>query len=174
MPRSRRHNTQARARLRRDDSTTGDLASLDQALSDTQGRQANISRRVAALDVDDVAAPLLAELANLGKQRRQLQTERSAIAARQDGWQAARSQLGDVQSWCRDIAGRLGTLTYEQKRLALEALGVQVQVWRSDHDPRYMITASIPLGDPEPSQTRQEMPLYVQSQNHHSYRLLMT
>jgi hypothetical protein len=39
-------------------------------------------------------------------------------------------------------------MTYADKRLALDALGVQAKVWRSDHEPRYEITASIPLDAP--------------------------
>jgi hypothetical protein len=42
---------------------------------------------------------------------------------------------------------RLGELTYDQRRLALDALGVHVRVWRPDHPNRFKIEASIPLGD---------------------------
>jgi hypothetical protein len=38
-------------------------------------------------------------------------------------------------------------LTYAEKRLALEALNVRVRLYRTDHEPRYEITASIPLGE---------------------------
>ena len=38
-----------------------------------------------------------------------------------------------------------GWLDYEAKRLAVDTLGVQVQVLHRTHDPRYMITASMPM-----------------------------
>ena len=47
--------------------------------------------------------------------------------------------------WCRTVADHLGALIYEQKRLALDALGIQVQLWKADHTPRFQITATIPL-----------------------------
>jgi hypothetical protein len=55
--------------------------------------------------------------------------------------------MRDVVTWCRQIAARLDTLTYEQRRLALDALNVSAKVYRHDHEPRYVITASIPLDD---------------------------
>ena len=39
-------------------------------------------------------------------------------------------------------------VTYEERRLALDALGVQMHIWRTDHTPRYEITASVPLDEP--------------------------
>jgi hypothetical protein len=57
-------------------------------------------------------------------------------------------------------------------RSALDALGIQARVWKTDHEPRYAITASIPLDDP--AQTGQDSMLYAESQNIHSYRLAWT
>jgi site-specific DNA recombinase len=160
-------------RVRSEDSTVQDLDTVDRGLADVARKQGNLGRRVAVLDDDDAAAPLLAELTTLARQRKQLESERASILSRRDGWQAAQAQLKDVEAWCRDVAQRLGKLTYEQKRLALDMLGVQVNVWRSDHTPRYHVTASIPLDD-ELGQGRQVSRLYEESQNPHSYRLLMT
>src|SRR5260370_22380175 len=56
--------------------------------------------------------------------------------------------------WCRSIAVRLGPLTYQQKRLALESLDVQVHVWKLKHKPRDEIMANIPLDDPIVTVTR--------------------
>jgi hypothetical protein len=51
---------------------------------------------------------------------------------------------------CQTIASQLSDFDYERKRLALDALGVQVKVFRHDHDPRYVITADIPITDAVP------------------------
>ena len=49
--------------------------------------------------------------------------------------------------WMR-VASNLATLTKVQKRLVLEALGVQVRVWRPDHRPLWQLDMSVPM---EPS-----------------------
>ena len=41
------------------------------------------------------------------------------------------------------MAGNLEQATYQTKRLALDALGVTVRVWRKEHEPRFEIKGSI-------------------------------
>jgi hypothetical protein len=41
---------------------------------------------------------------------------------------------------------------------------VRAQIWKANHEPRFVITASIPLGVPA-AQTGQASMLYVASQN---------
>ena len=53
--------------------------------------------------------------------------------------------MRDVVVWCRQVAARLDALTYEHRRLALDALNVNARGFRHDHEPRYIITAFIPL-----------------------------
>ncbi len=67
------------------------------------------------------------------------------MLARRDAWHAVQGQLDSVEDWCRQVAANLGDLTYEQKRQALTALEVRVRLYRADHDPRYEITAALPL-----------------------------
>ena len=43
------------------------------------------------------------------------------------------------------VAGKIGQLSYAQKRNALEALGVHVEVFPRSHNPRYVVTMAIPL-----------------------------
>jgi hypothetical protein len=106
--------------------------------------------------------------ARVGAVLTQPEIDRAAIVARHEGWQLDLERLNNVHAWCRNIAGKLGTFTYEQKRLAREALGVQVRLCPTSHEPRYVITASIPLGAAEQDQGRQVSRLYAASQNHHS------
>jgi hypothetical protein len=79
---------------------------------------------------------------------------------------AGRERIVSIKTWCRKVGARLDQMTYDQKRTALDALGVQVRVWKSSHDPRYLITAGVPL-DP-PGQMGQTSHLYAASQNIHS------
>ena len=56
--------------------------------------------------------------------------------------EATQEQLRAVQEWCRKVAARLAAFNYEQRRLALAALCLQVRVYRADHEPHYVITAT--------------------------------
>jgi site-specific DNA recombinase len=133
------------ARMRATDPTEADLQAVDRQLAEVSRRQGNIARLAATLDDDDAAAPLQTELVALGARRRQLEQEREGILSRRAGWEAAQGRLAELEAWCEAVAAKLGTLTYAQRRLALEALGVEARVWRADVHPRYQITASIPL-----------------------------
>jgi site-specific DNA recombinase len=137
------------ARLRESDPTGEELATVDRARADVERRRRNLLAQLE--DLDPVSARDTRErLAALGAQAAALDAERAGVLGRGAGWEAARQRLADVQAWCGTVAMRLGELTYEQKRLALDALGVRVRLWQRDHTPRYDFTASIPL-DPAPS-----------------------
>ena len=87
------------------------------------------------------------QLAELSARRRVLESEREAILSRRDAWQGANARLDRLESWCEQVAARLGTLGYREKRLALESLNVVVHVWKRKHSPRYEISATLPLDD---------------------------
>lgn len=80
-------------------------------------------------------------------------------------------RLGDIQAWCKRVAARLEGSPFEDKGLALDALTVQATVYRSDHSPRWVITAAVslqPEGTAATPQTGQDSILYDASQNIHS------
>jgi hypothetical protein len=57
-------------------------------------------------------------------------------------------------------------LSYSQRRMALDALGIQVTLYRADHEPRYVIIANIPLStNVQHPQTGQVSKFSVASQN---------
>src|SRR4051794_32116068 len=62
------------------------------------------------------------KLAVLEGQRQQLQRERAQVAGQQAIWRAAYDRVAELERWCRSVAANLGGMTYQQKRLALEAL----------------------------------------------------
>ena len=137
-------------RQHREDPTANDLAALDRALKETRNKQRNLVANLALVQ-GSAAALVASQLDELGRQEQRLESERETVLHRADAWIQAEQRLSDLEQWCRQVAGRLGQLSYENKRTALEALGVQVRVWRSDHDPRYEITMSIPLDGPNGS-----------------------
>ena len=160
-------------RMQADDPTASDVAAVERALGEVGRKQAKLARALTMFEDEDAAAPLVAELEMLRAQQRAHEAERERFHARRAGWESGRQRIADLQAWCENVAARLGELTYEQRRLALDALGVQVRVWKTDHDPRYVISASIPLGDGPGPQTGQDSMLYVASQNRSSQRLLV-
>ena len=87
------------------------------------------------------------KLSSLLSQRDQLEQEKQEILNRRSTWELARSQVDSIQDWCASVAQNVAALTYEEKRLALTALGIQVRIWPSGYSPRYEITTRIPLGD---------------------------
>jgi site-specific DNA recombinase len=140
-------------KLRGDDPTTDDLDAVERALADVSKRQGNLARAIAAVDDEDASAPLVAEVSALAERKRQLAAERDAILARQGQWAVAQAKMDDIRAWCRTVARNLGTLTYQERRTALLALGVKAVVWPRGAERRYEIVASIPLDFATASET---------------------
>jgi site-specific DNA recombinase len=136
------------ARLRVDDPTEVNLAALDKRIEEVERQRSNLTRRVAAIDDDETAAGFLVEIKALADQLKGLRQDRDILLAERAGWQLAQERLGDLEWWCRVQAANLGSLDYEQKRLALFALKVEVRVWSAGHDPRFAVTMQVDLAQP--------------------------
>ncbi len=135
-------------RLRRDDPTAADLEMIDRQLAGLARRQASVAQAVAMLDGNlEALAPLVAQLDAIGKQRQAVERERVAIEDRQTGWRVAQARLAGAADYCRRVAASLRLLTFAERRLALEALGVSVRVFRADCDPRWIVTLALPFDD---------------------------
>ncbi len=132
-------------RLLRDDATEADVDAVQRALAVVMRQQGNLIDRLADIEDETIAEVVKQKLTALSQQRRQLEQERDAILGRRAGWEAAQASLLNVQAYCRSVVMNLDELTYAQKRLALDALNVQVHIFTRDHSPRYIITAAIPL-----------------------------
>ncbi len=130
-------------RLRQDDPTQADLAAIELRLATIGRQRTNLTKRLALLDDEETAAYLVVEIEALTKQLRQLERDQDDIRAVRAGWEAAQHRLEDLEFWCRLQAANLGTLTYEQKRLALHAMNAEVRVWAIGHDPRYAISLQL-------------------------------
>jgi site-specific DNA recombinase len=132
-------------RLRTDDPTQADVAAIDRILADIRRRQADLINHLALFSEPEAAAPIAAQIEALREQEKSVRAEREENLARQCAWETAQQHLSDLEIWCRTVAERLTTITVAEKRLALEALGVQVRVWRAGCTPRHQITMSIPI-----------------------------
>ena len=131
-------------RTQSSDPTADDLAAVERQLTGVVREQRAYIENLGK--VTGAAATLIAEKVNaLEAQREQLTVEREAILSRAQAWQDAQDRLGKFEAWCQTWTTNLKTLTYQEKRLALDALGVEVRLWHASHEPRYDIRASIPL-----------------------------
>jgi site-specific DNA recombinase len=132
---------------RHDGGLDRDLAAIDKLLVTIAKKQTRTAKAIAAVDDDAAAAPLILELKSLAEQKAEAQAEHEAVHARIADAEAERARVRSLTDWCRTVGANLDTLTYEEKRLALTALGVSVKVWRegatdADGTPlgRYAIT----------------------------------
>jgi len=131
-------------RMRGMDPSAADLDAVERSLTQVVRQQRNLIEQLA--NVSGAAGRVIADKINaLESQRDQLSAERETILGRARSWADAQEHLTDLKAWCQTTAANLGALTYQERRLALDALGVQARVWRTDHEPRYEIRASIPL-----------------------------
>jgi site-specific DNA recombinase len=139
-------------RMMEEDTTESDLSAVDKRIGAIERQQRNLVDQLANLG-ESVAALVTEKLAALEKQRQQLLGEREQVLRRYQAWQMARERLADLEAHCASIAQKLDSLDYDQKRLALDALGVEVTVWRTGEFPRYEIEANLPLRDQMVSDT---------------------
>jgi site-specific DNA recombinase len=107
-----------------------DLAVIEKQLAAIADKQGRTARAIAAVDDDDAAAPLVAELRTLAARRKALEAERDDAIERIADRAAEDAKLRTLSDWCQTVAATLDSLSYDEKRLALDALGVQVRIYR--------------------------------------------
>jgi site-specific DNA recombinase len=107
-----------------------DFAAVEKMLTAIAEKQAITARAITAVDDDEAAAPLIAELKALGERKKAAQRDRDNLARRIADAEADRARVRSLAGWCAAVAANVDRLTYDEKRLALQALGVQVRVWR--------------------------------------------
>jgi site-specific DNA recombinase len=83
----------------------------------------------------------------LNAKHKGLVEEREAVTQRKKAWEMAQDRLDQLEAWCRTVAANIEDMSYQQKRLALDALGVTARVYRAGHEPRYEIEANIPMSE---------------------------
>src|SRR5215213_3555616 len=132
-------------RLRENDPTADDLRAVRRLVADVERQRTNLTSALAILDDPEAAAPLVAQLRALAERRRALDTEEAALAQRQASWQSAWLDVGNLAKWCATVSGRVDTLTWRERRMALSALGVSATIYPYGHNPRYIIDADISL-----------------------------
>lgn len=130
-------------RILDEDRTAADLKVVDRQLKDIEKQQSNLANAIGLLERSDALAPLVNQLEALSERHEQLLRERSQIQSRRSAWEAMRVTLDGFNEWSATIANRIEQLSFKEKRMVLDALGVYVVVYRSEHNPRYEIFADI-------------------------------
>jgi hypothetical protein len=132
---------------RQDGGLERELAIVDKLLTSIDGKQRRITQAIAALTDDDAMAPLLVELTALAARKTAAAAERDALRRRIADDEEEAARVRTLTEWCQTVSINLDRLSYAEKRLALDALGVRVDVWRTDAEgeggeplPRWSVT----------------------------------
>jgi hypothetical protein len=127
-------------RLRASDPVRGDLEAIERLVAEASRKQPNLIGQLGVTGDPDVAVLIQEELQVLATQKRQLEADQAKLETERETWRLAHDQLENLDAWCRNAAANLRAITYEERRLALRALGVEARVWRPNHDPRVEIS----------------------------------
>lgn len=130
-------------RLQAANPTKEELSAIDAALRSLDKRTAVLVQSISMVSDAEAAAPLISHLEGLTKQGRTLKQERALLLEQQRSWQEHRIQLSSLETWCRTVSKNLEAFDFKQRRMVLDALGFSAKLYRSDHEPRYVISASI-------------------------------
>ena len=117
-----------------------DIEAIERRMAALDRQRQNLIRSLAMLEDEDSARLLTAELAALSAQHKQLECERAAKVSQQAEESIDTARLSSLIDWTTRAAANLSALTYAEKRMLLEALGVSVRVWKTDHEPRWELT----------------------------------
>lgn len=105
-------------------------------------QQANLIDNM-ALVTGDTARMMAEKLALIEHERRSLAEERARLQAELDTLIEAERRADSLVEWIRTVQKRVDSLDYNARRLALEAFGVEVILYRADHDPRWEIKMDV-------------------------------
>jgi site-specific DNA recombinase len=107
-----------------------DLDAIEKQIATLLDKQTRTARAIAAVDDDDAAAPLIAELMSLAARKKVAEAERVELRTRLADDAADVEKMKSLSEWCSRVNANLESLTYDERRMALDALGVHVHVYR--------------------------------------------
>jgi hypothetical protein len=124
-----------------------DDADIVTGRTSTRQKSAEDARRCDRTSIIGVSSPvaLSAILDRRSWMRKSVERDRAELSRQREMRALAQERLDDFEAWCHNVAAYVEDLTYDQKRTALDELGVKVQVWRGDRDPRWKINAKMPF-----------------------------
>ena len=101
------------------------------------------------LDMDeDIIDSILGQLKALAEQKKSWEAQRSSSLQAQERYEKEKEAREKFRRWCKEQQTKLDDsaqeIAYEEKRNALERLGIKAIVWRANHDPRFEISTLLP------------------------------
>jgi site-specific DNA recombinase len=142
------------AKHRQDGGLERQLVAVEKRLAAIMTKHQTGTKRL--MSVDDHTADLLSvELKALSDEMRAAQAARDSLLARIADQAEDVRRVQDLEAWAETVAENLDMLTYDEKRLALDALGVKVHAYRfgtvdakGEPYPRWVITLEPTGADP--------------------------
>jgi len=131
-----------------DTAAPGRSAELERALGDNRRQRDRLVQQLANIEDDSDADVISQTINQLAQRRRSLEAELAEVSKVVAKVRGLEDLMMEFDSWAWTWGQQLAGADYRSRRYLLEALGVQVRVWSMDHEPRYDITARVPLDLP--------------------------
>jgi site-specific DNA recombinase len=128
------------ARQKTSDPTKDELTAIDSVLADTIDRMKNLMETIETTTNMDSREVLSLRVGELALKKKGLEEKRDIILREKINWMDVQKALVDFKVWCGTVRPKMDNPTYvpsyEEKRNALERLGITVYVYPADHKPR--------------------------------------
>jgi site-specific DNA recombinase len=118
------------AERRADGGLERELAAMETRFQTIVDKQQRIAKAITVLDDEDAVAPLLMELQTLATAKTATERECDLLRQRIADADAEEVKIRTLSEWCQTVAANLESLSYDERRMALDVLGVQVHVHR--------------------------------------------
>jgi site-specific DNA recombinase len=105
-----------------------DRATASRRLAEIERGQQRLIRRLRETDDDDLAHLYEREIVQLKKEASQLESVIAEIDARLQAQQKTVHDLAALTDYCSRVSNRLSTFFFDEKRLAIEAIGARIQL----------------------------------------------
>jgi hypothetical protein len=133
-------------RIKARDPISEDLASLDATIAGRETEHRRLLGNLKAFEPGTrTAEAVIKQLQALEIELGDLRDKREKLKVQKREWELEQTQIDDLSGWCRTVAQNLANLTYEQKRDALYALGIEVRIWKTGRQPRWELRANVDL-----------------------------
>lgn len=123
-----------------------DLAALDGELTKVRADERKHERHYSNLGEND---PLIPSILNKWRdaivRRQQLEAAVEQAKAHRAHKHSPQSHQASLEAWRELVIANLLSLDYTERRMAIQALGIRVKLWKNGHEPRWEITMPPPM-----------------------------
>jgi hypothetical protein len=131
------------AKQKTTDPTKDELTVIDGLLQEVIGRIRNITQTIETTPPSDGRDLLVLRLDELAAKKKEFKEKRDLLLGEKTSWADEQHAIDAFKEWCAANRSRLDNPeyepTYEEKRNALERLGMVVSVFPVDYRPRILI-----------------------------------